>query len=157
MRNITDCMVVLRSYYVPCDGKARANAEARIKEFIFRDAASCRRYCVCFERKGPRISNVTEHGLDFFDSIARAGGGKNLYMAYRSEGIDPAPLLKDLSDDAKYSNLKEFCVIYNITYNEHSLINAMKGAACPISYHDNSMVVDSSGSDDNWMEDDDDD
>ncbi len=143
-------MVVLRSYRVPYVGKK--DNLVLIKEFFFRDNISCRRYCIYYDRENASISDVTEHGLAFFDRIQDASDGWNLYRTYRLEGLDPVPQ-KDLSEIKKYNQLKEFCVIYNIMYNEHSLVNTIENGLYPIRYNDDCMVIDSVTTDEGYNDD----
>jgi hypothetical protein len=141
MKNNTDCIAVVRSFYTPVDND-KNDKLIYTKEFIFRDCINCRRYCVDFDISQKRIfiSNVTEHETNFFDRISEAASGKVLFDTYLSAGIDPVPV-KNLNYKQKYEYLHEFFVIYNSVYDEYSLLKSVQGDGFGINYNSNYMVI----------------
>lgn len=133
MKNHTSCIIVMRSYYEPyLDG---TQDTIYIKEFLFKDT-SCRRYCVGFLKKQPYITEVTEHQPHFFDNVAKAYCGKDLYELYHSEGIDAVPMsYYNMPYRHKYRYLKEFCVVYNISCDENSFVYAIQTNTGSITYN----------------------
>lgn len=117
MKNLTDCLVVLKSYDTE-------SYRMRFKDFLFRNDVSCRRYCVCFQpKKPPYLYEVSEHPRSFFDRVADTHSGKPLIELYLSCKVDPFPM-SDIPPRRVHT--QEFCVIYNISYNEYSLIHTIE-------------------------------
>lgn len=154
MKNNTDCIAVIRTFYSPVDNN-KDDELVYTKEFIFRDCINCRRYCIDFDvnKKRSYISNITEHETGFFDRISEASSGKTLFNTYVSEGIDPVPV-KSIQYNQKYEYLHEFCVIYNGVYDEYSLIKSSQGDGVSINYNSNYMVIKNYDEDDEDDEDD---
>lgn len=142
MKNNTDCLIVLRSYNIPYVDKK--GVVVRMKEIFFRDSVNCRRYCIAFDKIKPYIYDITEHNKIFFDQIADAFGGRYLYNIYCNEGINPVPIKNssEIYNYDNYNNLTEFCVIYNIVYNEQSLVNTIQKGKYPMNYNDSCMIID---------------
>lgn len=132
MKNLTDCVIVLRSYEV-------ASQRIRFKEFLFRDMTCCRRYCVCFEhKKVPYLYEITEHPVGFFDQVVEISSGKKLFDLYVSHHLDPVPL----PHQKRQVFIQEFCVIYNTLYNEYSLIQTIEhGKPEVMTYHSQPIIV----------------
>lgn len=117
-RNTTNCIVVWRAYRD--DEKT-----VRVKEYLFHDNTSCRRYCVLFGGRNPIIMNVTEHDQDFFHRVLHAECGVQLYNLYVSEKIDPVPIGSHIPHSRKYECLTELCVTFNILFDEANIVEAL--------------------------------
>lgn len=135
MKNTTNCVVVWRAYVENDDTNDTNNKTVRVKEYLFRDDVSCRRYCVLVGRKYPIITDVTEHPPKFFDSVINAECGFKLYNVYISEEIDPVPIGEHVPYTKKYEYLRELCVSFNILFEEESIVEALnKSRKCRSKY-----------------------
>ena len=127
MYNYTNCIIVVRNYYY--ETERDLYELVRIKEYIFRNTKTTRRYSLFFDQKKRVVYDMTEHHWTFFDKVVKASSGWGLFNLYLQEKIDPVPvseLLADPTNSVKYNNLEEFYVIYNCMYNEASFAKMKK-------------------------------
>lgn len=126
MQNHTDCVTVVRTYYI--EVTCNQYEEVHMEEYIFKKSKGTRRYCMMRYNGSLHTYEITNHDVCFFDNIVKASNGWALFNLYLKEKIDPAPSNRfiSLSNNKKYENIKELYVIFNCTYQEKHMLSIIK-------------------------------